>query len=190
MNLVPLSVPELTEAVNHISPSVVIAPDKLKDATFTLDAFFETHAALQRKTGIAIVLSGVSPAERADMVMRTREKASMLCLPFREPRLDWFEDLTLKIPQYIAWPARLHLLGVSTLIELRNFRLAFDNLNVPSRRTSVDSSKPIKLGIAGIRIDETTDLRGKGTLDSFEKKADATHIRNVLYNIAYLRRWL
>jgi hypothetical protein len=186
----PLSVPELVAAADRIKPSVVIAPDRLGDYRFGLDAFEELRHVLPAEYGVGAVLTGVSPAERAEFFMKTMKHCKMLCLPFREPRFEWFSDLLLKIPKYIQWPPRIHLLGVNELWELQAFRNLFDEMGIESKRTSVDTSKAIKFGVAGKRINEKLQLRGLGKLGDVEKKAASTHLADVTYNIAYLRKFL
>lgn len=186
----PLTPPELLEAVTRINPSIVIAPDRLGDQRFGLEQFFETLQIMPPEVGVGIVLHGVSPAERAEMFMKTMKHAKMLCLPFKEPRFEWFCDLLEKIPKYIQWPPRIHLLGVNELWELKAFRDKFDDLGIPARRTSVDTSKPIKFGIAGKKIEAETVLRGLGSLSDLEKESKGDAIPNILYNIAFLRKYL
>jgi hypothetical protein len=187
----PLSPAELTRAADLIHPSVVIAPDKLGDYRFTLDSVFEMRDILPQQYDIGAVLCGVSPAERADFFMKSNKVCKMLCLPFRENRFEWFCDLMEKIPKYIQWPPRLHLLGVNELWELKAFRDKFEEEGIPSRRVSVDTSKMIKFGILHQRLStEMNSLRGTGRLSELEKKADSTCMTDVLYNIAFLRKYL
>jgi hypothetical protein len=187
----PLSPAELVVAADRIKPSVVIAPDRLGDQRFGLDQFDELRHILPQEYGVGVVLAGVSPAERAEMFMKTMSHCKMLCLPFREPRFEWFCDLLEKIPKYIKWPPRIHLLGVNELWELRAFREKFDELGIESKRTSVDTSKPIKFGIAGKRFSEDIPtLRGSGSLMDAEKTAASKHMSDVMYNVAFLRKYL
>lgn len=186
----PLSAPELVAAADRIRPSVVIAPDRLGDMRFSLDSFDELRHILPPEYGCGIVVQGVSPAERAELFMKTMKHAKMLCFPFREPRFEWFCDLLEKIPKYIQWPPRIHLLGVNELWELKAFREKFDEIGIESKRVTIDTSKPVKFGVKGIRMSEDIVLRGIGALSEVEKKAASTHIPDVLYNIAFLRKYL
>lgn len=187
----PLSPPELLEAVDRIKPSVVIAPDRLGDARFGLENFFETQRIMPQDVGVGIVIQGTSNAERADLFMKTCKHTKLLCLPFREPRFEWFCDLLEKIPKYIQWPPRMHLLGVNELWELKAFRDKLEDLGIPSRKVSVDTSKPIKWGIKRTRL--TADigtLRGTGSLSELAKSAKSECMVDIMYNIAFMRKYL
>lgn len=187
----PLSPHELLEAVHRIKPSIVVAPDRLGDQRFGLEQFGETLRVMPPEIGVACVIAGVSPAERAEMFMKVKGHAKMLCFPFREPRFEWFCDLLLKIPRYIQWPPRIHLLGVNEFWELKAFRDKFAEEQIDPRRISVDTSKPIKFGIERKRFTEKIDtLRGIGALAELEKKATSECMTDVMYNIAYLRKFL
>lgn len=187
----PLSPPELLEATLRIKPSIVVAPDRLGDQRFGLEQFFETLKIMPPEIGVGVVLAGVSPAERAEMFMKTMKHAKMLCLPFKENRFEWFCDLIEKIPRYIQWPPRIHLLGVNELWELKAFRDKFAEEGVAPSRISIDTSKPIKFGILRKKLDSKIDtLRGLGSLSELEKKATKESLPDVLYNICYLRKYL
>lgn len=187
----PLTIPELLEAADRIGPTVVVAPDRLGDQRFGLEQFFETLRAFPPEIGVGCVLAGVTPAERAEMFMKVCKHAKMLCFPFREPRLEWFCDLLEKIPKYIQWPPQIHLLGVNELWELKAFRDKFEDLGIPSKRVTVDTSKPIKFGIVGKRFKKDMEtLRGVGSLKDVSEKAKAEHMADVLYNVAFLRKYL
>lgn len=187
----PLSPPELVRAADLIKPSVVIAPDRLGDQHFGIKSFFETLEVMPQEIGVACVLAGVSPAERAEMFMKVVKHTPMLCLPFKEARFEWFCDLLLKIPKYIQWPPRIHLLGVNELWELKAFRDKFEEKGIPSRRVSVDTSKPIKFGIKRQRLTkEIETLRGLGSLETLRREAKAECMADIMYNIAFMRRFM
>jgi hypothetical protein len=187
----PLSPMELVEAATRINPTIVIAPDKLGDQRFGLEQFFETLKVMPPQFGVGLCLAGVSPAERAEMFMKTTQHCKMLCLPFKENRFEWFCDLLVKIPKYIQWPPRIHLLGVNELWELKAFRDKFDELGIASTRTSVDTQKPIKWGIHRKRIStDIATLRTGEALKELEKQANSECMPDVLYNIAFLRKFL
>lgn len=188
---VPLTAKELLEAATRISPTIVISPDKIGDQRFTMHQFFETLEVMPPEIGVGVVIQGVSPAERTEMFMKTVKHAKMLCLPFKEPRFEWFCDLLEKIPKYVQWPPRLHLLGVNELWELKAFRDKISELGIPPRLVSVDTCKPIKFGILRKRLKEDIEsLRGAGPLSSLVEKADSKCMEDVLYNIAFLRKYL
>jgi hypothetical protein len=185
----PMPPHELLEAVKRIEPSVVIAPDQLKQQRETLKWFFETLEVMPGTQRIGAVIQGVTNAERAEFFMKVHKHCDMLCFPFRENRLEWFEDLVQKIPNYTAWPPRLHLMGVNEFAELGAWRDAFEKFGVPHRRTSVDTGKPIKYGLQGKRFTgNELSLRGAGRLEN--EKVDSSKILDVFYNILFLRKHL
>lgn len=186
----PLEIPELMQAADYINPSIIITPDKLDDYKWTLDKFFEMRSVVTDRD-LGVVLQGVTPAERADFFMKTVKYAKMICLPFRRPRFEWFCDLLEKIPSYIQWPPRIHLLGVNELWELKAFRDKFDELGIPGKRITVDTCKPISWGIQRTRISEKMPtLRDGIPLTDLEKKAGEACMPDVMYNIAFLRKYL
>jgi hypothetical protein len=78
----------------------------------------------------------------------------MLCLPYREPRLDWWQELPP--PQMLPW-WRIHLLGVSTLEEAKawgKIARAEEELTF-----TIDTGKPLKAAIVGRRLDDGRSLR-------------------------------
>src|SRR5262245_55980408 len=90
----PLSVPEILEAAKRIKPSFVIPPDKLGDAKFTFTQFMLMQREnLPHGFRLAAVMCGENSAERASFFMNVRQYCDMLCFPFREPRLTWFQEL-------------------------------------------------------------------------------------------------
>jgi len=186
----PLTPPELVEAAKRINASVVIAPDKLGHHLEGIEWFKELKAILPKQFDIGAVLCGTSPAERADFFMKVGRYAKLLCFPFREPRYEWFCDLLEKIPTYQHWPPRLHLLGVNELWELKAFRDKFEELGIAEKRTSVDTGKAVKWGLAGKRLDTLDSLRGGGLLTEPAKPPTETQWSTIHYNTALLRKYL
>lgn len=186
-----LSAAELLEAASRINPTLVIAPDRLGDQRYGLEQFGEALRIFPPEIAIGCVIAGTTPAERAEMFMKVKGHAKMLCFPYRENRFEWFSDLLLKIPKYIQWPPRIHLLGVNELWELKAFRDKFAEEGIDPRRISVDTSKPVKFGIMRQRFsDSMSTLRGLGSLAELEKKSSSDCMADVMYNIAYLRKFL
>jgi len=190
----PLSPEELKQAASLSKPNIIIAPDKLGDYRFGMEAFHATRNILPRHQKIAFVLAGASPSERAEMFMKLKDHADMICFPFRAPRLEWFLDLTRKIPDHIKWPPRIHLLGVNELNELSAFRQAFNTFGVPHNRLSVDTAKPIKFGLLGHKLTASIQtLRGlpatEKIISGFAGDIQAAY-PDIVYNVAYLRKYL
>jgi len=186
----PLTAQELCVACDRVKPTHVIAPDWLDKPKETLEAYFEFRGILPQGTGIAVVLQGTSPAERADFFMKACKSAEMLCLPFKRPRFEWYCDLLEKIPRYVMWPPRIHLLGVNELWELKAFRDKFTEQGIPDKRVSVDTSKPIKFGLQGKRFTADLPLRGAGVLPQPKTRPAYDRMSDICYNIAFLRKYL
>jgi hypothetical protein len=144
----PLPLDALIRAAEMVNPDYVIAPDRLDDAVWTLQQYHNTRLALDGRWKTAVVLVGATPDERAAFCQQVQE-AEMLCLPYRKPRLAWFLELT---PNH----RRIHLLGVSTLLELLLWRRL---TNACGLDLSVDTGKPVKHGLLGNRISELQSLR-------------------------------
>lgn len=186
----PLSVPEILSAAERIRPSFVVAPDKLGDPKFTYDQF-QLMVSENRKHGfrLAVVLCGTNTAERSQFFMDTRQYADMLCLPFREPRLDWLSELLRAVPKHVAWPPFIHLLGVNELIEIPLINNLLDVAGWPRDRRSVDTAKPWKWALKGKRLSDLDSVRGAGMWDH-TKELGVDAKSRAFYNIAYLRTFL
>jgi hypothetical protein len=190
----PLSIPELKEAAERIEPSVIVAPDWLGKPKETFDAFLDMYTSLGSKFRIGVVLAGSSSEERHRFFAATHRKASLLCLPFREPRFVWFKELVgaFGSSNYV-WPSKLHLLGVNTLHELTEFKDFFKKVNFPEERVSVDTAKPIKWAMAGKRFYTEMNLRNapfsSNDVPKIEKLTP-TQKADLLYNIAFLRKYV
>lgn len=187
----PLSIGEVIEAAKRINPSVVIPPDKLGDAAFTLENFqhMRQHPGFSDQWDLACVIQGQSPDERVNLFMKCRTYSQTLCLPYREPRASWFDELLTAVPSPTAWPAFLHLLGTSTLDELRWFTRKTEQVGWPQARVAMDTAKPIKWAIAGKLLQDLEDLRGGGLLDH-TKQLDVAQRLRTYNNIAFLRRYM
>jgi len=147
----PLDYSRLREAAELIKADFVIVPDALERADWS---FNQIGAAQKYLEGfrLAVVLLGRTLYERRRILSAALEAADMLCLPYREPRLEWFLSDLAKIPPTL----RIHLLGVSSLTELAAWK-EVDTL-CRSRQFSVDTSKPVKAGLLARDI-EVGDLR-------------------------------
>lgn len=186
----PLSVGEILEAADKIKPSFVIPPDKLGDVKFTYDQFeIFRKANLRHGHRLAAVLCGSNAAERGMYYSNIRQYIDMVCLPFREPRLEWFQELVQSMPKHTSWPPYIHLLGVSTLDELSVFNQVLDNLGWPRERRSVDTNKMINWGLKNKRILGMENVRGAGKMN-FNHEMDISQKLDSFYNLAYMRKFL
>jgi hypothetical protein len=84
---------------------------------------------------------------------------AVACFSFHIPeRLSYWDDFA-KSDLFITYD-RVHLLGVSTLAELRQWVRISEQY--PETEFSVDTSKPLKLASQDREIDEVSDMRGLG----------------------------
>ncbi len=185
-----LSAGEILEAADRIKPSFVIPPDKLGDVKFTYDQF-EVFRKENLRHGhrLAVVLCGSNAAERSMFFTNVRPYIDMVCLPYREPRLEWFNELVSAMPKHAPWPPYIHLLGVSSLDELIVFNAVLDQFGWARENRSVDTNKMVKWGLKNKRLDKLETLRGAGPLD-FNVEMDLSQKMDTLYNIAYVRKHL
>lgn len=151
----PLPVKDLARAASACRATFVVAPDKLGEPQKNLEWFEETYTELYAKHRLAVTLAGHTADEREKYLHTVRHRAEMICLPFREPRWDWF----LEQKKNLNWCFRIHLFGVSELAELRNFA---EQSRTPGNRWSfsVDTTKPIKWGMKGQLLSDLKSLRG------------------------------
>jgi hypothetical protein len=138
---------------------------------------------------LAPVLVGQTQAQREKCLV-AYQGSGMLCLPYREPRYDWFAELVL---EELPWK-RIHLLGMSTLKELLIW-VDWDRALRQQGKTirfSVDTSKPVKAGLLGHRIDQLQTLRGLpiSSKDLLGMSATPAQLRLILMNISFLRSGL
>ena len=181
----PLSVELLGEAAARVHANIVIAPDLLGQLDRNLEWFRETYSTLGGTYKIGVVLCGETFEEREQFLSAVLP-ADVLCLPFREARLEWLIGHQAQIVR--RW-ARIHLLGVSTLEELPAFST---KARIFELDMSVDTSKPIKWGLEKLGI-LGRPLRGAPT-SSAEllslQKVTLDQEATIYYNIASLRSYL
>jgi len=157
-----LPIADLLRAAQLVRADYVISPDRFGDPDWTIEQYWQLQEAAEGAFCLGVVLHGQTEDERRSFLQDVNS-ADMLCLPYRANRLAWYEESR----EYIHdWWFRIHLLGVNTLDELRSFA-AHSKKKTGSQsrvaRWSVDTSKPIKLGIDGRRIDDGVTLRGAST---------------------------
>lgn len=176
----PLSPPELVEAARRCSATWVVCPDRLGQPQYNFDQY-KQMCRLFPTDALAVAMSGRDPAERAAYLSNVRQ-AGLLCMPYREPRWEWFQENAQFIQR--TW-TRLHLFGVSEIDELVKWRPAASWI-----RLSVDTAKPLKWGIERKRLSDLPSLRGAPLkADSFldTRNLDCAQMEACLWNIAYLR---
>lgn len=187
----PLSAAELHEAAKRCRADFVIPPDQLGQVQQNYAWYKQTHRLLGNQFKLAVVMCGHDPAERESFLMNIAG-ASMLCLPYREPRWEWYLDHHQTIRR--LW-TRVHLLGVNDLNELQNF--SRESSQTRSVDWSVDTRKPIKWGVQKRRLDDVVknigSLRGGHALEMNDlfrvRNLTCSQTEAVLWNIAYLRRF-
>lgn len=140
---------ELLRAAKLVKADYVIAPDRIGDSAWTADQFSRLQAAKhdqQLPFKLAVVLTGNSARTRREL-LQTACFADMLCLPYDQPRLLWYQEL------FPYW-RRVHLLGVSELSELQAW-LSY----APFLHLSVDTGKPVKYGLLERNLRTLDSLR-------------------------------
>jgi hypothetical protein len=154
----PMSGEDLGKAAARCRADRVIAPDCLGEPGQNVSWFAETVESLGGFYDVTGVLCGRNPTERHSILNIFAANSKMLCLPFREPRLEWFREQEDVIVRNFT---HVHLLGVSTLEELWEFsKVAERHLKTVF---SVDTAKPFKAALEGRRLDDGTSLRGLPT---------------------------
>lgn len=179
----PLAVQLLHRAADLVHADYVIAPDLLGEPERNLQWFRETYREMGSEFRIAVCASGRTAEERKLFLDQT-EDSSMLCMPYRTPRLSWF----LENP---ARGSRVHLLGVSTLSEARAWLPVATQFS--TMKFSIDTSKPIKAALVGRRINDGLGLRGipvssKDLLGLHSFTVGQLQLMDS--NIIFLRRWI
>jgi hypothetical protein len=180
---VPLSPVELRLAARAIKPTVVVAPDRLGDRTWNWEQYEETLRVFKKEFPVGIVVTGGEPGMRSSFIAAALSRGcTWFFWPFKEPRELWLRE---HLREFKRYGTRHHLLGVSTLSELRTCRAMFAEEGIIA---SVDTSKPIKFGHQMRRFEPGIELRGTGPL-----RMDAVLTKEELactyYNVAYLRRF-
>lgn len=185
----PLSLTELQEAAKLCNPDVLIAPDWLGDASRTYEGLVAAKKKFSGQYKLGTVLQGKTREERLSFFNAVRQDTYLLCLPFKSDRFEHFRELVQSTPKYIQWPPKIHLLGMKSLQETRLFADLFDDLGI-SHRTSIDTGKLVKFGLAKDCITEYTELRGKGLIDHATKDVTAEQMANIFYNVAFARKFM
>jgi hypothetical protein len=181
---VPLSPIELRLAAREIKPTVVVAPDKLGERTWNWEQWEETVSVMKGEYPVGIVVTGSEPQLRAQYISAALSRGcNWFFWPFKEARELWLKE---SIHLFNRMKTRHHLLGVSSLSELRSCRALFEELGI---RASVDTSKPIKFGQKLQRFEPGIELRGAGPL-RMDAVLTGEELACTYYNVAYLRRFM
>jgi len=155
----PLPTSDLKRAADMVDADIVVAPDRLGEVENNRQWFHETYDALSSSYCIAVVMCGQDAEARRNFLTDVCE-ADVLMLPFREPRLAWFEENRTFIRQ--NWN-RIHLLGVSELAELIAWSMIASTEPFHTERQvkwSVDTAKAVKWGLLLRHLDDGSSLRG------------------------------
>jgi hypothetical protein len=184
-----LPIAELEKVFAMINPSFIVSPDKLGDPEFTFKSFEQFRKKIPKER-IAVCMAGRDEKERQSFFMNVAPNCDMLCLPFREPRKDWFTELLHANPRG-RWPRYLHLFGMSTYQDLIFFSQAPQLNGWSSWEVSLDTAKPIKWGMEIKEMSSDVSPRGSKVSSATLHKEELTdaQVQMTLYNIAYLRRF-
>jgi hypothetical protein len=182
----PLPIASLADAAFAVGADYVIAPDQLGMPDWNLEQYRLTLAGLKGRFKIAVVMAGATPTARAEYLDAVAG-ADMICLPFREPRLRWFQEQRERI---LDW-TRIHLLGVNEISELKGFVRYARGASLHEHRTwSVDTAKPIKWGwqLKSLNHGETLRSSGISSLDLLDLRDATPEQRSrIVQNIHYLK---
>lgn len=192
----PLSLSLLEKASKMCRADYLIAPDVVNEeidvAQYRRNKLWALAAitAFRREgssTKIATVLCGHTEETRNDYLAEI--VSDMLCFTFHDSRrLEWWEDFVDNEEAFLRYE-RIHILGVSTLDEMQRwYQISEDN---PSMNFSIDTTKAVKWGAQGKKIDTLQSLRG-GPIDAravleLEHFTDE-QIECVEYNIMVLKK--
>jgi hypothetical protein len=150
----PLPLSDIANAAKMVNALYVIPPDKLGEPEWNLEQVGEMRRFFE-PWRIAPVLAGRTASERRSYYSQIAP-VPMLCLPFREPRLEWFLELFEREDDL---PPRIHLLGMTELSEARSWTWIARRLEARTIFT-FDTAKPIKWGLHHRFIDDGGSLRG------------------------------
>jgi hypothetical protein len=174
----------ITMAHHIIEADTVISPDRIDDQGFTLDHLKGTLDTFGVKTAAVIV--GETMQERLDLLeCYIEEYVPTICFPYRRNRNEWVAEFDTVRPGWDLGKS-IHMLGMQTLGEAAWCATRFP-------KGTFDTSKPIKWGYKGLRLDNVKVTHGAWPqydtfLDAPSMDPDQSLI--TLYNICLLRRAL
>jgi len=183
-----LSIEDLLRAAGECDPSVIICPDKLGDAGFTLASARQMQDEVDA-TQLAGVVQGEDREKREILVRYYLQNGfSTICFPYREPRLDWFDELNETFGVDL-WVPKFHWLGMQSLEECEKLAVTCGGRS----EDSFDTAKPIKWGLRGEYLDKRDNLHG-GTADYTAyldtELVTSKQVECTLYNLCLLRKVL
>lgn len=173
----PLPEQDLVDAVLHLFPRVVIAPDWMDEKTKTIEAALRLQDTFMRSKSwsgdVGAVVQGKDLNERVDCFQKFQKHGFRpICFPFRTPRNITIGALDMMhLLKGTEW---YHLLGLQRLSEL-----GWDWTG----RWSVDTGKPFK----GYYLNRASDIRGHGRLD-LNSALTLLNKETALWNVAYMRK--
>lgn len=182
----------LTKADFVIAPDIVnpVANADREQFLQNIHWIWEAHHHLS-EFKLGGVMCGTTSVDRVKWLADTQADLKMVCFSFHIPqRIAWWRDFIIN-QLYIQHMQRIHLLGMMSVSELREWVKIADKH--PSIQFSFDTSKPLKLGVQGIKFTdglEDQNLRGgpvnsKSVLDM--KDFTAEQEKCCIENIEYLR---
>lgn len=196
----PLAMGDLEAAAKLVRADYVVAPD-IVNASMTAEAVNQnvrwvdqTLETVGQNYMTAAVLCGLDEVSIRHYLSRFSHEVAMLCFTFHNPyRLQWWKILAEfnDADNEDSLPYdRVHLLGVSSLEELRAW-VEISEKN-PDVHFSVDTSKPLKWGAQLRKLDEIDGSLQGGQIKSkevleLEDWTDA-QIECVEHNIDVLRK--
>lgn len=190
----PLPLSDLHTAAELVNADMLIAPDIVNE-TMSLEQYRLNIQWMQdtimefagTKTLIAGVLCGHSKRHRDEYLDQTG-LLDVLCFTFHDShRLTWYHDFE----QHDSFHTfkRVHVLGVSSLDEMERWYEISERY--PGCDMSIDTTKAVKWGAQGKKIDTLKSLRGGPIdakavleLDTFSEE----QIQCVEYNIEVLKK--
>lgn len=195
----PLPWNQLVHACNLIQANYLIAPDivpAITDGKVTKEQFRQNLEWLEQacrvldnsSTLVAAVMCGNNFDEVDEYLYLVKSlSVDMLCFTFHNShRLNWWH--LFRDHEAFTTPSRIHLLGMHTEAELKIWVKLSGAY--PQFDFSFDTSKPLKFGVQGKRLDDVADLRG-GPVRSKEvlelTEFTEKQIEDCEYNIKYLK---
>ena len=174
----------LLQAQFQIAADVVISPDRIDDMEFTKEYITWSLDHFGGRTAGVIV--GEALSERLDLLDTYLElHVPYICFPYRRARHVWIGEFDTHRPGWETY-VKVHFLGMQTLEEATMCATRFPD-------GTFDTSKPIKWGYKGKRLDEIEMFHGAwhdydSYLDASEQDPNQSMV--TLYNIALLRKAL
>jgi hypothetical protein len=187
----PLSCGHIARAAELCNADYVIPPDLLGEWDKNVTWVSEMNAEKLKRNprwNLAPVLCGTTREQRfAFLRMCAILRVGMVCLPFKEDRFSWYNEQKDYLEQEMDDCPCIHLLGVNTLAELRDFALISRTSNF---HWSVDTAKAYKWGVEYKLLEHQESIRGSQVTSSdvvnTVQTPDAA-LRSIIQNIHTLK---